>query len=111
MVNQPLLLRCKHALIHARAVPWLVALRQVVELIDIDIVRLQESQRSLQILPESLRGLGMGLGGDIDLFPVEPTVSKGSPQFLLAVRIGSGGVKIPHAALIGPPQKLHSVLL
>ena len=111
MADLSLGFRFQHGLVHARTVSRTIALGQVVELIDIDIVRLQKLQRGLQILPETLGGLSVGLGGDVHFLSLQPAVAEGSAQLLLAVRISSGGIEIAHAAFIGPPQELYCFLL
>ena len=111
MADLSLGFRFQHGLVHARTVSRTIALGQVVELIDVDIVRLQKLKRGLQILPETLGGLSVGLGGDVHFLSHQPAVAEGSAQLLLAVRISSGCIEIAHAALIGPPQKLYCFLL
>ena len=80
------------------------------ELVDIDIVGLQKSQGGLQVSPEDFRCLGVGLGSDDDLLPVDKARAEGLSQLLLAVGVAPGGVKKAYAAAVGFAQDLHCFL-
>ena len=81
------------------------------ELVDVDVIRLQEPQRGLKLRPEVLRGLRLGLGGDINLIaPSLKQLLKGVSQLLLAVAVGAGCIEKAHAALVGPAQDAHGCL-
>ena len=108
MTDLALLLGRQHRLVHARAIAGAPALVSAVELVDIDAVRLQQPQRRLKILPEALRGLGMGLRCQIYLVP---HAMKCLTKFFLTVTISARRIKIAHAALVCCPQKLYGLRL
>ena len=72
------------------------------ELVHVDVVSLEQAQAGLQILPEALHSGGRGLGGDDD---VPPHAGKGQAHFLLAVGVGTGGVEIGDAGVVGFAQE------
>ena len=80
----------------------------IVELIDVDMVCLQVAQTGLQMGGQLFPGLGVGLGGQVD--PV-PNIVQSIADFLLAVGIAAGGVKIVHAAVHRPAQQGGSFFL
>ena len=92
----------QHGLVEPCAVAGPGAEVRVVELIEVHVLRPQEAQGGLQVLPERLDGEPGGLGGDEELVP-HP--GKGRAQLLLAVGVGPGGVKEPDAALAGPAEE------
>ena len=80
----------------------------VVELIDVDVVSLEHAQALLQIFPHAFGGGGTGFGGDVDLVP---HAGKGSAHLLLAVGVGTGGVKVVHSSVIGAMEQRNGILL
>ena len=103
--DETFLLSFQKTFVHACPIAGSVALRDHMQLIDVNIVGSQVLQRRLQILPEAFRCLCGGLGRDIYL--VAHAV-KGFADLHFTVRICSRGVKKPHAAFIRFPQELHS---
>ena len=67
------------------------------ELVDVHIVGAQIVQGGVQVLPELLRVLGGGLGGDVDL---GANAVKGFAQLHLAVGVSAGGIKEADARLV-----------
>ena len=66
--DHPLFPGLQRCFVQAGAVTGLGAEGWVVELVDVHIVGAQIVQGGVQVLPELLRVLGGGLGGDITLF-------------------------------------------
>lgn len=77
------------------------------ELVDIDVVRSQIPQGSMQILPESFRVDRSGLGRYIDLIP---HAIESFAQLLLTVRVEPRRIEKGHAMSICLVQKLYSLL-
>ena len=75
---------------------------RIEDLINVDVIGLEQGKAGFQLLPEILRGLGGGLGGNDDLLP---HVAQRAAQLFLAVGVGPGGIKLIHAVFIGPAQQ------
>ena len=106
MADLSLLFGFQHTLVHTGPIAGPPALGHHMELVYVDIICAQHLQRSVEIFPELLRCLSLGLGRDIDLIP---HTGKSLAELLLAVCIGSCGVEIAHAALIGAAKDLYSI--
>ena len=98
----------QHGLVQAGAVAGLGAEGRIVELIQINVIRPQVVQGGVQILPEFLRVLGGGLGGDVDL---ASDAVEGLSQLHLAVGVSPGGVEEADARPISLPGQMHRILL
>ena len=103
-----LLLGIEHALVHAGAVAWLVALVDAMELVQVHMIGAQKAQRRFQILPKRLGGAGLGFGGDGDL--VAHALERKADAFL-AVGVRARRVEERHAALERATKQRHGILL
>ena len=108
MADLSLCFRLQHAVIEPGIIAGTIAPFRLVQLIEVQAVRLEISQGGLQVLPELFRGSCVRLRGDEYLVP---HAGKGRAQLLLAVRIISGGIVETHAALISPVKNLHRPFL
>ena len=107
MGDLALLFGLEHALVHAGAVAWPIALVDAVELVQVDMVGAQKAQRRFQILPKRLGRAGLGFGGDGDL--VAHALER-KADALLAVGIRAGGIEKGHAALECETKQRNGVL-
>ena len=82
-------------------------LGHLVELEQIDMVGAHHFQTVLDMRQDAVTVLGGALGGEHDLIA---HVAQGQPDFLLAVGVEIGGVEVADTAVIGGPQKLHSLI-
>ena len=106
--DHPLSLGLQCGFVQAGAVTGLGAEGRVVELVDVHIVGAQIVQGGMQVLPELLRVLGGGLGGDVDL---GADAVKGFAQLHLAVGVGAGGIKEADARLVSLAGQKDRILL
>ena len=104
MANFALPLRLQHTFVHSRAVARTVALRNTVELIEVDAVGFEQTQGGVQVLPKGFRRAGFRLGGKVDAVPMS---AEGKPELFLAVGIGAGGIKKAHTAVARLMQQAH----
>ena len=104
MPDLSLFLKFFHALVHAGAVAGPVDLCRVMELVNVDAVRLQHTEGRLKIRPERVRRLCLAFRGKNHLVPHSP---ESIPQLLFAVAVGARRIKIRHPALIGHPDEPH----
>ena len=86
----PLFFRLCHALVQAGSVPGFGAEIGIVELKDVEIIRLQQGKACLQILPEALRRFAGGFAGQDNL---AAHILQGVPHLFLTVRIDAGRIK------------------
>ena len=108
MGDLSLFLGLEHALVHAGAVTWLVALVDAMELVQIDMVGAQKAKRGFQILPKRLGRAGLGFSGDGDL---AAHALERKADALLAIGIRTGRVEERHAALERATKQRHGILL
>ena len=80
----------------------------IVELKQINVVRLQTAKALLNMAQDRLLVLATALGGDHHILA---NTLKGNAQLFLAVGVGVGGVKIVDAALVSLADQLHRVRL
>ena len=81
---------------------------RVMELIDIDVIRLEHAKALLQVLPHPLRRYRGGLSGNVNFIP---HAGKGGTYLLLTVGVGPGGVKIIHPSVVGPAEQGYCLCL
>ena len=101
MTNLALLFRLEQAFVQAGAVTWVVALLDVMQLVDVDVIGSQVRKRRLEVFPQRLGCRRHGLGGDEHLVA---HLAEGGTQLRLAVAVGTRGVEIPHTAIVCLPQ-------
>ena len=78
------------------------------ELVNINIIRIQHFQAGFQILAHICPVLGAAFGGNHQLVA---EALKGIAQLFLAVGVGPGGIEIIHASLKGTAQQGGGFLL
>ena len=103
MADEALLFGFQHGVVQSDAVAGARHIIGIVELVDIDVIGFEQAQAGVQVLPEFLHRFGMGFGGDDDAFA---HVGKRVAHLFLAVGIGTGGVKIVDAVVIGFAQQI-----
>ena len=98
----------QHALIHPGSVSRAPDLLCLVELVEVDAVGLQVSQSGAEILPESLRSIGMGLRSNDHLVP---HAAEGLAQLFFGIRVIPGSVEKAESAFISSAQHGDSAVL
>ena len=98
----PLALGLLHGLAQAGAVAGLGAEGRVMELVHVDVVSLEQAQAGLQILPEASTVVE-GVLVAMMMFPRTP--ERARPIFSFAVGVGTGGVEIGDAGVVGFAQE------
>ena len=107
VADQAFFLCLRERFVHARAVARPVALRHLVQLIEVQIVGLQIPQGGVQIFPELFGRFCLRLGGNVNLVT---HAFKGNAELFFAVGIGAGGVEKGHAAGVSLAQKHDGII-
>ena len=70
--------------------------RRIVELVDVDDVRIEQLQARLEVGVQVRAGLGVRLGGDVEF---APAAGQRAADLLLAVGVGARGIDVADAAV------------
>ena len=87
-----------HCLVESAAVAGFGAEREVVELVEVDMVSAQQAQAGFEVFAETLGGCGTCFGANYHLVAA---AFEGDAELLLAVGVEAGGVEVVHAAVEG----------
>ena len=108
MADQALCLRALHRLVQAAAVARLGTERRIMELIQVEMIGFQPAERSVKLAEKFLRRLRRRFGGKKHLIP---HICERASDFLLTVRIKTGGVEKADSVLERLSQQGNRLIL